>query len=247
MTPPSFRDVEQLSALLDGQMHPQEAERWRARLDSDPELAALYRQLAQSRALLRKLPARRAPRNFTLTPQMAGVRAPTPRAVPFFRFAAAFASLLLVLTVAVNGLVPLAAAPAPAAAPAYGVGGGPMPEAPEAPAATEPPLRSARVLEEPAPLQEASPASPEDAALPTAETMRSLAALPTETVEEQPHLYAAEEAQPFALAAPAPAPAPWQVPAWLQALLLVVAVVSGLAAWWLGWRAQAEFQRRNRR
>lgn len=247
MTPPSFRDVEQLSALLDGQMHPQEAERWRARLDSDPELAALYRQLAQSRALLRKLPARRAPRNFTLTPQMAGVRAPTPRAVPFFRFAAAFASLLLTLTIAVNGLTPLAAAPAPAAAPAYGVGGGPMSEAPKVPATTESPLRSARVPEEPAPLQETSPVPPEEAALPTAETMHSLAVLPTEMVEEQPNLYAAEEAPQFALAAPAPAPAPWQVPTWLQVFLLVVALVSGLTAWWLGWRAQIEFQRRNRR
>lgn len=247
MTPPSFRDVEQLSALLDGQMHPQEAERWRARMDSDPELAALYRQLAQSRALLRKLPARRAPRNFTLTPQMAGVRAPTPRAVPFFRFAAAFASLLLVLTVAVNRLAPLSAAPAPVAAPLYGVGGGPMPEAPETPAATESPLRSARAPEEPATLQKASPAYPEGDALPTAETMRSLAVLPTEPVEAQPQLYAAEEAPQFAVAAPAPTPTPWQVSAWLQGFLLVVAVVSGLAAWFLSWRAQAEFQRRNQR
>lgn len=245
MTPPSFRDVEQLSALLDGQMHPQEAERWRARMDSEPELADLYQQLAQSRALLRKLPARRAPRNFTLTPQMAGVRAPTPRAVPFFRFAAAFATLLLVLTVAVNRLAPLAAAPV--AAPLYGVGGGPMPEALEAPAATESLLRSARVLEEPALAQETPPASPEDAALPTQETIRSMTVLPTEPVEAQPNLYAVEEAPQFAVAAPAPTPTLWQVSAWLQGFLLVVALFSGLAAWFLSWRAQAEFKRKNER
>jgi len=122
----NFRDVELLSAYLDGQLSSSEASRLEARLSSDEGLKASLEELRGTRALLRKLPQRRAPRNFRLTPQMAGIRPPEPRAYPAFRFATALAALLFVAAVGLNAFVPFAAArmAAPAAAPAFGMGGG---------------------------------------------------------------------------------------------------------------------------
>ncbi|PWH12081.1 MAG: hypothetical protein DDG60_14870 [Anaerolineae bacterium] len=245
MTSPSFRDVEQLSALLDEQLHPQEAARLQERLNSDPELAAIYRQLSQARTLLRKLPARRAPRNFTLTPHMVGVKAPAPRSFTFFRLASAFASLLLLLTFVVNGLgqrIPTA----PSAAPAYGMGGGPIAENMEAPAAPESrPQSGGGAGELPAPEATAAPAT--DAAVPTEETLRSMVAVPTETTQEQPAAKMggeddAADSTPHASTRPS-----FQVPAWLQLVLLGLAVLTGVAAWLVNRQAQANFTRRFRK
>lgn len=238
MTSPSFRDVEQLSALLDGQLHPQEAARLQQRLAADAELQAIYRQLSQSRTLLRQMPVRRAPRNFTLTPQMAGVRAPVPRSFSFFRLASAFASLLLVLTFALNGLGGLTAS-TPASAPAYGVGGGPMLEAPAAPEA----LPQAAGTQEALVPQATVAASTDDSAAPTEEAMRSMAALPTETVEQPLAKTTGEEHR----VAQTPAGQPWQVPGWLQAALLVTALLMAVSAWFVQRQAQADFERKNKR
>jgi anti-sigma factor RsiW len=125
MTSPSFRDVEQLSTYLDGQLSGTERTRLEARVRSDPELAALLAELRQTRALLRQTPHRRAPRNFTLTPKMAGIRPPVPRLVPALSWASAAAMLLFVCTIAFNllGSLSLSAA-APRMTSAYGIGGG---------------------------------------------------------------------------------------------------------------------------
>src|SRR5512139_991838 len=106
MKSPSFHDVEQLSALMDGKLSQAEAARLQGRLGSDPNLRAIMEDLRQTRSLLRRLPARRAPRNFTLTPKMAGVKPPLPRSVPTLRFATALAAFLLVFSMATNALVP---------------------------------------------------------------------------------------------------------------------------------------------
>ena len=79
MTTPSFRDVEQLSAYLDGQLSQAEKTRLETRLQSDPALAATLADLRQARSILRRTPRRRSPRNFTLTPKMAGIKPPVPR------------------------------------------------------------------------------------------------------------------------------------------------------------------------
>ena len=137
MTTPSFRDVEQLSASLDGQLSQAEKTRLEARIQLDPALSAALVDLRQARAILRRTPKRRLPRNFTLTPKMAGIRPPVPRLVPAFSWASAVAMLLFVCTLGTNLLGRLsfgAAAPLMAAAPSGmggGVGGGP--------AATQPP------------------------------------------------------------------------------------------------------------
>src|SRR5512140_1508794 len=121
----NFRDVELLSAYLDGRLSPSDSVRLEARLTSDRSLRATLDELRETRGLLRSLPQRRAPRNFRLTPKMAGLRPPEPRAYPVFRLATALATFLFVAAIALNGLAPfatqrLAAAPAPA----FGMGGG---------------------------------------------------------------------------------------------------------------------------
>lgn len=137
MTTPSFRDVGQLSALLDGQLSQAENTRLEARIQSDPALASALADLRQARAILRRTPKRRLPRNFTLTPKMAGIKPPVPRTVPALGWASAVAMLLFVLTLGTNLLGKMsfgAAAPNLAAAPmnseGYGLGGGAVPTAP---------------------------------------------------------------------------------------------------------------------
>lgn len=142
-TTPSFRDIEQLSAYLDGQLSPGEKARLESRLARDPQLRAVMDELTQSRALLRQLPPRRAPRNFTLTPAMAGVRPPLPRPYPTLRWASLLATLLLIFTFVTNALAPTLTAPRP-----YGVGGGggdaeTMTITEEPPSAAEPSLQMA--------------------------------------------------------------------------------------------------------
>jgi hypothetical protein len=132
MTNPSFRDVEQLSASLDGQLSQAEMTRLEARLQSDPGLASALADLRQARAILRRTPKRRLPRNFILTPKMAGIKPPVPRLVPALSWASAVAMLLFIFTLGANLLGQIsfgAAAPMMAAAPmtneGYGIGGGP--------------------------------------------------------------------------------------------------------------------------
>jgi len=145
------RDVELLSAYLDGQLRPSDSARLEARLKSDAELVSVMDDLRAARNLLRRLPQRRAPRNFTLTPKMVGQNPPMPRAYPLFRLATTLATLLLFFTFGLNFL-----APQLASAPVGGMGGGGgedlfSQEAPaaaesaatEAPAATELPATEA--------------------------------------------------------------------------------------------------------
>ena len=178
----NFRDVELLSAYLDGQTSPSDLTRLESRLASDPELAATLQALRESRGLLRRLPKRRAPRNFTLTPKMVGQKPPLPRSYPIFRFATALAAFLFVFTYATNQ-VSIMASSAPQAA--YGIGGGSgggdgndLAEAPlmEAmPAATDAPI-------EPEATMEMALTGPVDEAAPTPE----LAADSSRTTNEPP-------------------------------------------------------------
>jgi len=137
------RDLELLSSYLDGQLSPSDSARLEARLSSDPKLRAVMDDLREARSLLRRLPSRKAPRNFTLTRKMVGQNPPMPRAYPAFRFVTTLATLLLFFTVGLNFLAPQLASQAPA----FGMGGGggetdtfaAQAPAMEAPAATEAP------------------------------------------------------------------------------------------------------------
>ncbi len=100
----SPRDWELLSAYLDRQLKPKQVSSLEARLSGDPVLSAALGELQRTRDALRSLPKMRAPRNFTLTPQMVGQRSPlrsrpVTRLAPIFGFASALATFLLVLVV----------------------------------------------------------------------------------------------------------------------------------------------------
>jgi anti-sigma factor RsiW len=211
MKTPSFHDVEQLSALLDGKLSRAESEQIEQRLKSDRALRAVMEDLAQTRRLLRKLPARRAPRNFTLTPKMAGVKPPVPRAVPTLRYATVLATLLLVFSMAANVVVP--GLRQTAAAPVYGMGGGgaegPGPEF-SAPAPTEVPS-----------LEQTIPPAP-------AATLE-----PTLSLEDSTRMVGTPTPEPFLKSAPAgeepssggPVPLGWEIG------LLILALACAGAAW----------------
>jgi anti-sigma factor RsiW len=98
----SSRDIERLSAYLDGDLPPQEAEALEARLRADAQLQRGLDEMRHTVTQLRNLPPIRAPRNFTLTPEMAGLK---PRRQPlfsFFRFASAIAAVALVIVVGLD-------------------------------------------------------------------------------------------------------------------------------------------------
>ena len=156
----NYRDVETLSAYLDGQLAPSDLARMEFRLQSDVALRAILDDLRTARDLLRKLPTRRAPRNFTLTRKMVSLKPPMPRAYSGFRFATALATTLLLLTFATNVIAPRLTNTA-APAPAFGYGGGGAgpesyaPAANEAPAA-EPPLQMAPAPTQTSPAEESA-------------------------------------------------------------------------------------------
>ncbi|HLA87764.1 MAG TPA: hypothetical protein VJL10_07075, partial [Anaerolineales bacterium] len=135
----NFQEIELLSSYLDGQLNASESTRLESRLSSDRELASVLNDIRSARGILRKLPARKAPRNFTLTRKMVGLRPPLPRVYPIFRFSTAFATILLMISFAANLLTPQFGFTASAPQAVYGVGGGS--------AATEAPALSAPFLE----------------------------------------------------------------------------------------------------
>lgn len=216
------RDIELLSSYLDGQLKPSDSARLEARLSTDPELRAVLSDLRSARGLLRQLPMRKAPRNFTLTPKMVGKNPPLPRAYPAFRFVTALASLLLFFTVGLNFLAPQLASQSPA----FGMGGGGAPEvfSAQAPAATEAPAEDAFATEAPVPQAPAAEPPAELAPQPTAASEESTTTREAESpaekegvagntvVQDQPQV----ESQP-------PVPPAWQI------LLTAIVVIGALA------------------
>ena len=186
------RDTELLSSYLDGQLKPSETARLEARLSTDPNLRAVLDDLRSARGLLRQLPMRKAPRNFTLTPKMVGKNPPLPRSYPAFRFVTALASLMLAFTLGLNFL-----GPQMAASQAFGFGGGGAPEvfsAQEAPgAAPEAAATEAPAAEAPAepsiqmqPLPTATVAPAQDSATRELQTPDEKQGVTNETVVEEP-------------------------------------------------------------
>jgi hypothetical protein len=114
------RDIELLSAYLDGELKFSDSARLESRLKTDPELASVLSDLRATRTLLRKLPSRKAPRNFTLTRKMVGQNPPLPRTYPVFRLATAVATLLFFFSFGINFVGTQLASQVPA----FGMGGG---------------------------------------------------------------------------------------------------------------------------
>jgi hypothetical protein len=207
----NFRDAEHLSAHLDGQLGPSETAQLESRLAVDAGLSQVLDDLRIAKGLLGRVPRRKAPRNFTLNPLDARVRAPQPRAVPVLRFAGALASLLFLVTVAVNGVAPLAARSLAAAPPpGYGVGGG-MGGGEDQ---VEAPQESLAIAPAGTPML-AAPAAPQELSAPTAEAFAKGVA-PVEA--------SAPDARQ---AGRAPIPALWVL------VLAIAAILLGGLSWYL--------------
>jgi anti-sigma factor RsiW len=227
------RDIELLSAYLDGQLKPSDSARLESRLKSDPELVAVMDDLRAARNLLRRLPQRRAPRNFTLTRKMVGQNPPLPRAYPFFRLATTLATLLLFFTFGLNFL-----APQLAAAPAIGIGGGQGAEPSadlfsqsqpaEAPAAAEVPATEAPAATEPS--AELLPMATMMSTLDSERTAES----PIEKIDAAGNAVGQDRAQ-AANEAPVPVSIGWQITlagiALLGALLMLLMRQSAFQRW----------------
>jgi hypothetical protein len=102
----SDRDLEILSAYLDGEISRKDRERLEARLLEEEVLQNTLDELQRTRQVIRSLPAIRAPRNYYLTPEMVGRKEPVSRAFPVLRFASVLASVLFVLLFLGDILVP---------------------------------------------------------------------------------------------------------------------------------------------
>ena len=94
------RDWEAVSAYLDHQLSEKEQAQIEARLSNEPELREALESLRRSRLVLRSAPRLRAPRNFTLTASMAGIKHGSSAPVgiyPVLRLASMLATLFFVL------------------------------------------------------------------------------------------------------------------------------------------------------
>lgn len=112
------RDLEQLSAYLDGELSENDARGVEARIETDSTFGFAFQELQNTRKLVSELPTVQPPRNFTLTPEMAGYRRGV-NLFPVFRFATVIAtvafSVLLgadALLLRSSGAVPFAGQPA---------------------------------------------------------------------------------------------------------------------------------------
>ena len=96
----SPKEWETLSAYLDGQLSANDRIRLERLLTERPEMRVALKDLRRTRDFLRSQPSLRAPRNFTLSPQLAGIRIKERRssfAFPVLSAVSALASILLVL------------------------------------------------------------------------------------------------------------------------------------------------------
>lgn len=110
----SKRDWEALSAYIDGQLSTRERVHLESRLTTEANLQSVLEHLRRTRAMLGSLPKLRAPRNYTLTPQMVPARKARPRSYPVLSLASALATFLLVLVLVGDFFAPRQLAMAPA-------------------------------------------------------------------------------------------------------------------------------------
>jgi anti-sigma factor RsiW len=190
----SPQDIELLSAYLDQQLDSRQLVGLETRLKSDPELRQLLNDLRRTRRILRSTPPIKAPRKFTLTPQMEGIRPPR-RVYPMFQFASAIAGLLLVIALlgdflGFGSLAP--ASPVPEAAREQVVVESTVSVESRAKGIDTQEITSTETLAEALPLVVAAPGSTGESADRTTEALATptmsvgLAAVPLETVTDTP-------------------------------------------------------------
>jgi hypothetical protein len=91
------RDLELLSSYLDDQLSPSEQELVEKRLESDSIYDEAFEKLRRTCLILRSLPQRSAPRNFTLSSEVNKKKVNIPSFFQIFRFSSAVAVLGLVI------------------------------------------------------------------------------------------------------------------------------------------------------
>ncbi len=115
----STQDLIQISSYLDEKLSPEIKAKVEARAAKDPFFRSSIEEMRYARRLLRSLPQRRAPRNFTISPAMAGQTRPS-RLQPLFGFTSAVAAVLTIIIFAgarfLPGLFGASTAMAPTAA-----------------------------------------------------------------------------------------------------------------------------------
>ena len=100
------RELNMLSAYLDGELKPSDKQKLDARLEKDPELRQWLADLQQTKLMLGQLTRLKSPRSFTLTPDMVTVR--RAKSKPLFttlRLASSLAAILLVVLFGVQMLI----------------------------------------------------------------------------------------------------------------------------------------------
>ncbi len=100
----STRDLELLSAYIDGELSARGLARLLARLDREPGLKQALEEMKAVVQQMGSLPEAPLPRSFTLTPEAAGIRS-RPRAYPVFQLATALAAIAFVALVGLDTVV----------------------------------------------------------------------------------------------------------------------------------------------
>ena len=103
----SNRDLERLSAYLDGALSEKEASRLEARLREDPTLRHAFQELKATAQMVASLSEAPLPRSFTLTPEMVGIRERS-RVYPVMRLATALAVFAFFAVVGVDAITSFA-------------------------------------------------------------------------------------------------------------------------------------------
>ncbi len=241
----SRRDLEVLSAYLDGELRAEEARRLEVRLEQDRALRAAFTELRSVRDAMRSLPVLRPPRSLVLTPDMVG-RSARGRPYPGLQLATALATLAFLVVSGANVILshgPSMGARAPAEAPMMLQAPPPAPEATaSAEVAGAPLLGEAPSYDALAP--SATPEAAERSAPESSALGGGLAETPQAAAQPAPAEQAVESSPPVTPAvgereaAEKQAPAmPLQALVWLQLGLGVLVI--GLAMLTLRARRQA--------
>ena len=98
----SARDIERLSAYLDGRLTAADAARLEERLEREASWREALEELRWTVASLRSLPSVKVPRSFALTPDLVGRR--NPRWYPTLQLGTALAGLAFVVVVGLDAL-----------------------------------------------------------------------------------------------------------------------------------------------
>lgn len=95
----SNKDLERISAYLDGELSQKAASDLESRLKTDKSLSQVLEGLRKTRLLLHQAPKAKVPRNFTLTPEMISRRSSLGRLFGTMRLVSAMAMVMFVAVV----------------------------------------------------------------------------------------------------------------------------------------------------